>query len=549
MRFLLRAALANAKHFILLIVTAVALCTLVVANGVEVFALGLVTRGSDFFTLFAPERGGKIEQVEEITKADIDARWAEIDVEGIGVITKPDAATYMGERGNRNILDVVGSYFGENINLSKDMKTLAIMLLCVAFFKAIATFSSRYCSQLVATRVARDLRQKYFEHIQQMPMSFYHDYDMGSLSTRVVGDAEIVAKGINATLINYLQTPFTAIVNLAACFYISPHLSMIIFLGTFFLVGVLVYGLHVANMGISGLIVFLGLLYYFYEPIKKFAEANADIQRAAVAAERMYEVLDQTSAIQDKEGAIVLEGFEHAIEFENVWFKYDEEWVLKDLSFTVKKGETVALVGPTGAGKSTIVNLLPRLYDVQKGCIRIDGKTLQDYSQKSIRENIAFVPQRPFLFLDTIASNISFGRNFTKPQIEGAARRAHAEEFIVRLPQRFDTMVAEGGKNLSGGQQQRLAIARALVKDAPILVMDEATSSLDNVSENNIKEAIKELRGKVTQILIAHRLSTVEHADRIIYLEHGKKIGEGTKDELLASCPGFKHMWDMGAAS
>jgi len=155
------------------------------------------------------------------------------------------------------------------------------------------------------------------------------------------------------------------------------------------------------------------------------------------------------------------------------------------------------------------------------------------------------VPQKPFLFLDTVSANIAFGRAFTQPQIEDAAKRAHADEFIRQLPSGYSTELAEAGKNLSGGQQQRLAIARALVKSAPILVMDEATSSLDMVSEHHIKQAIHQLRGEVTQIIIAHRLSTIEDADRIIYLEQGRKVAEGTKDELLQTCEGFRILWQM----
>jgi ABC-type multidrug transport system fused ATPase/permease subunit len=204
----------------------------------------------------------------------------------------------------------------------------------------------------------------------------------------------------------------------------------------------------------------------------------------------------------------------------------------------------VAIVGPTGAGKSTIVQLLPRLYDPQKGEIRIDGRPLTDYTQRSIRENISFVSQKPFLFFDTVAANIAYGCDFTMEEIESAAKRAYADEFIERMPNGYDSMLAETGQNLSGGQQQRLAIARALVKNAPILILDEATSALDVISENRIKAAITQLHGNVTQILIAHRLATIEHADKIIYLQRGEKIAEGTKDELLQSCDGFRRMWE-----
>jgi len=307
----------------------------------------------------------------------------------------------------------------------------------------------------------------------------------------------------------------------------------------------LLYGLYVQQMSVSEVLVYCGFLYVFYEPIKKFAEENSHIQRGISAAERMQEVMNIQSDIQDQDGALTLEKIDGQIEFDNVWFRYQSEWILKGVSFTINPGETVAIVGPTGAGKSTIVQLLPRLYDVEKGEIRINGLSIKNYTQKSLRENIAFVPQKPFLFLDTINENISFGRNFSEHAIQEAARLAHAEEFIINLPQGYQTELSEAGKNLSGGQQQRLAIARALVKKAPLLIMDEATSSLDAISESYIKATLDELGRSVTKIMIAHRLSTIEHADKIIYLEKGEKIAEGNKETLLAICPEFKKMWNM----
>lgn len=316
-------------------------------------------------------------------------------------------------------------------------------------------------------------------------------------------------------------------------------------MGTFCLAATMIYGMYGLQMTVSEILIFSGFLYQFYEPIKKFTEENNQIQRGIAAAERLYEVLALKPVIQDAPHAADFQGFTHTIAFKDVWFRYGDLWILKGLSFTVQKGQMVAIVGPTGAGKSTIVQLLPRLYEVQQGQILIDGKPLQDYTQKSLRESIAFVPQKPFLFMDTIGQNIAFGRDFSRDRIVRAAQRARAAEFIDALPKGYDTILSEMGKNLSGGQQQRLAIARALVKDAPILIMDEATSSLDTVSENHIKQALNELRGDVTQIIIAHRLSTIEDADKIIYVDNGEKIAEGTRDELLVTCPGFRQMWEM----
>jgi len=313
---------------------------------------------------------------------------------------------------------------------------------------------------------------------------------------------------------------------------------------TFCLAIVIIFGLYTLKIAVAQLLVFCGLLYLFYEPVKKFAEENANIQRGVVAAERMFEVLNIKPNIEDKDGAVDFKSFDNKIEFRNVSFKYRDKWILKDLSFEVKKGQTVAIVGPTGAGKSTIVQLLPRLYDIQKGEILIDGVSIKDFRIESLRNNIGFVPQRPFLFYDTVNDNISFGRDIPKEAILDAAKKAHADEFIQCLSNKYDTVLDEAGKTLSGGQQQRLAIARALVKKASILVMDEATSSLDSISENNIKQALLGLHHQTTQIIIAHRLSTIEHADKIIFIDQGRKIAEGTKEELLKNSDEFRMMWN-----
>ncbi len=626
MKLLLKAALRNRRHFTLLIMTFTTLFVLTIANQLEMFSLGtLANTGADFFTLFSPEKNG----VEAISFDDVQSKWAEIDKDHTGVITKQNASAFIAEQKGGNPLNTLIHYAKTNFNLTSNVTALLMILVGVAIFKAIWLFASRYTTQLLAIRVSRDLRQQYFEHIQLLPMSFYQQYNIGSLSSRVVGDAGQIASSINSCITNFLQTPFTVVTSLMVCFYLSWKLSMVIFFGmplivipivflakrvkrvsrqlqtnqerfasvlidflagiqtvkifamelfslkkyveqndrmavlesktakyglltrpilhgitTLCIAGVVLYGLYILGMGVAQLIVFCGMLNLAYEPIKKFADENGNIQRGVVAAERMFEVLNLKPHIEDLPDSVELQSFNDKIEFDHVWFRYQGEWVLKDVSFTVRKGETVAIVGPTGAGKSTIVQLLPRLYEVQQGEIRVDGKPVNAYTQKSLRDIIAFVSQKPFLFFDTVAANISFGRNFTREQIENAAKRAHADEFICRLPEQYDTMLAEAGQNLSGGQQQRLAIARAIVKNAPILILDEATSALDSLSENRIKHAISNLHGEVTQILIAHRLATIEHADRIIYLERGQKVAEGNREELLQTCEPFRQMWE-----
>jgi len=632
MRKLLQIALQNRKHRILLGITIAAMLLLTIASYFEFLALGIITqKGPDFFEVFAPIVDGKLQTASEITYEQLQLRWSQIDAGHTGVITKPEVLSYISQlNGHGGIVDKIIGGVGKVMPFTNTVWGLAILLIFAAVFKAVTLFSHRYATRLVAIRVSQDLRQKYFEHIQSLPMSFFQKYNMGSLSSRAVGDAAQIAESINACLVNYLQTPFTALSTLTLCFFTSWQLSLIIFfgfpliifpivfltkrvkriskqlqqnqerfasvlidflggvqtvkvfamedfslkkyreqnermavleqksarydlstspivhvIGMGFLATALLYGLYVLQMSMTEVFVYCGLLYMFYMPIKKFAEENAHIQRGIAAAERMFEVLELRPQIQDNDGAEELAGFEHEIEFDNVWFRYQDAWVIKGLSFNVKKGQTVAIVGPTGAGKSTIVQLLPRLYDVEKGEIRIDGKPITTMTQKSLRDQIAFIPQKPFLFLDTVAGNISYGRDYTPQQIHEAACKAHADEFISQLPEGYATELSETGKNLSGGQQQRLAIARALVKNAPILVMDEATSSLDNVSEHHIKTAIHQLHGQVTQIIIAHRLSTIEHADKIIFLEKGEKVSEGTKEELLKSCVGFKNMWNL----
>lgn len=320
-----------------------------------------------------------------------------------------------------------------------------------------------------------------------------------------------------------------------------PVLHMI---GMLFLVTVLLVGLWGLCLPLHEVLLFCGLLSAVYEPLKKFADENGRIQRGAAACDRLYEVLDLQPTIQDEQGAHTEISFAHTLSFKDVSFAYGNQTsVLSSISFDVHRGEMVAIVGPTGGGKSTIVSLLARLFDPQSGTIMIDGIPIHQFTQKALRDFFAIVPQRPFLFHDTVKENICFGRAFNETAIRFAAKQAHAEEFISGLPNGLETFLAEAGKSLSGGQQQRLAIARALIKQAPILVLDEATSALDPVSELHIKMALKELKGTCTQIVIAHRLSTIEDADRIIVIEEGKKVGDGRKEELLQTCPTFQRLW------
>jgi len=313
------------------------------------------------------------------------------------------------------------------------------------------------------------------------------------------------------------------------------------FLGFMSVIVVLWYGGHEVARGemTSGMLVaFLLYINMVAGPIGMLASQWTQVQQAFGAADRIFALLDTVPEIQDQPGATALPPVRGEIRFEAVGFRYGgaaEPTVLDGVTTTFQPGETTALVGPSGAGKTTLVNLVGRFYDPVSGRIVVDGHDLRDVTIRSLREQIAVVPQEPILFADTIRENIRYGRlDATDAEIDEAARSANATEFIARLPNGLATIVGERGVRLSVGQRQRVAIARALLRKAPILLLDEATSSLDNESEYLVQQALDRLMHGRTTIVIAHRLSTVERADRILVLDHGRIVEEGTHGELLA---------------
>ena len=282
---------------------------------------------------------------------------------------------------------------------------------------------------------------------------------------------------------------------------------------------------------------FMATLLLMYGPAKKLSRVNANLQQTMAASERIFEMLDTHTEVKERPDAPVLEPFQAVIEFRNVGFGYEdsETRILKDVSLSVRAGQLVAIVGRSGAGKTTMVNLLPRFYDVTSGAILIDGVDVRDVTLKSLREQIGIVTQETVLFDDTIANNIAYGSPRSSPQaIEAAARAANAHDFVTALPRGYATMIGERGQRLSGGQRQRIAIARALLKNAPILVLDEATSALDTESEHLVQAALINLMMNRTSFVIAHRLSTIRRADAIVVLDHGRIVEIGRHDELLA---------------
>ena len=294
---------------------------------------------------------------------------------------------------------------------------------------------------------------------------------------------------------------------------------------------------------------FVIALLMLYEPVKRLAGIHNIFQQALGASQKVFEYLDRDQQIKEKPGAAKLARFEKSIVFEDATFRYPsapDGFTLDSIRLEVKAGQIVALVGPSGAGKTTLANLVPRFYDVERGSVRVDGRDVRDLRLSSLREKIGMVAQDKFLFNDTVANNIGYGRpDATREQIQEAARNALAEEFISRMPNGFDTMIGERGQKLSGGQRQRLAIARALLKNAPILILDEATSHLDTESEMLVQRALQNLMEHRTVIVIAHRLSTVRRADKIVVLDRGRIAETGKHEELINSGGVYQRLHEL----
>ena len=296
-------------------------------------------------------------------------------------------------------------------------------------------------------------------------------------------------------------------------------------------------GMLVINRSLNAgeFIAFIAMFSQITRPVRSFIDQFANINQGVAAGERILSLLDTRSEVADAPGARTLEGLRESIEFRNVRFSYDgSREVIDGVSFTIRKGETVALVGPSGGGKSTLSELVPRFYDTQGGDILIDGRSIREYTQESLRAHMSVVAQDTILFNDTIGNNISLGKlDATHDEIVAAAKVANAHDFIMETEKGYETNIGDRGMKLSGGQRQRLSIARAVLKNPEILILDEATSALDTESEKLVQEALNSLLRGRTSIVIAHRLSTVHNADRIIVIDHGRIAEQGTHDELM----------------
>ncbi|MDO8720810.1 MAG: ABC transporter transmembrane domain-containing protein, partial [Syntrophales bacterium] len=291
---------------------------------------------------------------------------------------------------------------------------------------------------------------------------------------------------------------------------------------------------------------FLTAIIMLYEPIKRLTNVNNTIQQGIAGAERVFSIIDQTPEIRNKAGAVVLPIITTGIEINNVTFCYEAAPVLKNINLKIRSGEVIAFAGMSGGGKTTLVNLIPRFYDVTEGQILIDGHDVRDVTIESLREQIAIVTQQTILFNDSVRNNIAYG-DIEKSEVDiiRAAETANAHNFVRELPLGYDTVIGEQGMKLSGGEKQRISIARALLKDAPILILDEATSSLDTESEIEVQEALENLMKGRTTLVIAHRLSTIRNADRIVVIVSGEIVEEGTHEELLLRKGEYHKLYSM----
>jgi subfamily B ATP-binding cassette protein MsbA len=315
----------------------------------------------------------------------------------------------------------------------------------------------------------------------------------------------------------------------------SPALELLGAIGAALLFAFAASRIAAGKLSPGEFVTFLGALWMIWTSIKNLAKINNEVQQSLAGARRVFEVVDLESRIQERAGAVELPAFRERIEFRRVSFDYGQAPVLHDVELTVRAGQVVALVGGSGAGKSTLVNLLPRFYDANSGAVLIDGRDVRDVTLASLRRQVGLVTQEVILFDDTVRNNIAYGRDdIPLERVVAAARAANAHEFILSLPQGYDTPLGEAGHRLSLGQRQRLSIARAILKDAPILILDEATSSLDMEAEAEVQSALHNLMAGRTVFVIAHRISTVRRADLIITLDRGRIVERGTHPELLA---------------
>ena len=517
------------------------------------------------------------------------------------------------------------------------MSAVCISLVVVFGIKNIALYMKNITVSIVQFRLITDLRNKLYNHLHYLSLSYFNKNKSGELTAILVSDIDNMRGALSTSFQKLFVEPINIIAFLTLLFIISPKLTAIAIL-VVPISGAIIFGIaqsirrraarsqaklagitsiiaetissirivkafvmknyelrrfyaqtkkyyelmlrkdrlrllsspitETVGASLAALLLFIGardvlvtqsissedfirfilLLFSVLGPIKSLGNVFNELQNGLASADRVFSILDIKSDINDIENAVELNQFENHIAFKDVSFHYDQssQEVLKNVDFSIKSGQILALVGPSGAGKSTLVDLIPRFYDVTDGAINIDGKNIKDVKLDSLRSLMGIVTQETFLFDDSVKANIAYGLDSISDDIiKKAAIAANANEFIKELPEGYDTIIGERGVKLSGGQRQRIAIARAIVKNPPILILDEATSSLDTESEKIVQDAIEKLMHNRTVIVIAHRLSTVHNADKIIVLDKGLIIDMGTHEELINKDGIYKQLHNL----
>lgn len=530
----------------------------------------------------------------------------------------------------------------DTINTHGEFKVLMYMVgIIIGLFllKNLSNYLAMFYSTFMRNGVLKDLRNDLYSKVIQFPLAFYSEKRKGDTISRLSGDVDEVKNSVLSILEMIVREPLTIVFSLATMLFISPKLTLFVFLflpisgflisrvgkalkkgslkvqqeqGFFLsileetmgglriikafhaeklfqkkfeesnerfykysnsvlnrqnlasplseLLGIITIGILLVYGGwlvfvdrtleASFFIGYIMLAYNILTPAKAIAKASYSLKRADGSAKRILELLEAENTITDIENPIQKESFDSDISIKNISFKYEDQYVLKDFSLKIPKGQTVALVGQSGSGKSTIANLLTRFYDVNEGSIEIDGVDIRNVSKKSLRGLMGIVSQDSILFNDTVANNLRLGKPLaTEEELQEAAEISNSFEFIKELPEGFETNIGDSGNKLSGGQKQRLSIARAVLKNPPIMILDEATSALDTESERLVQDALENMMKNRTSIVIAHRLSTIQNADEIVVLSKGKIVEQGKHQDLLNKKGVYYNLVEMQSIS